>query len=164
MPYTKRNVLSQIARIYDVNGYRSPVVLYLKHLLQELWLAKLEWDDPLPERLLKKWLNSLDQLPLLSRLMIPRSVLSTYTNLQLIGFSDASATGTCAVIYIRVVCSDGSSFGRLLQSKTKVSLLNSLTIPRLELCAALLLAKLVYLTTHLFRNGISVLCAFSQIR
>lgn len=66
-----------------------------------------------------------------------------HISIQIHGFSDASknAYGTC--IFVQSVDTEGSVKVRLLCSKTKVALLKTQTIPRIELCAAHLLAKLV---------------------
>jgi len=45
---TKRNILSVIARLFDPLGFLSPVILFAKHLMQRIWIAKLAWDDSLP--------------------------------------------------------------------------------------------------------------------
>ncbi|GFY63521.1 integrase catalytic domain-containing protein [Trichonephila inaurata madagascariensis] len=53
--YSKREVLSEIARVFDPLGLLSPCVVFMKILLQELWKLNLEWDEPIPEDLNKQW-------------------------------------------------------------------------------------------------------------
>ncbi len=43
---TKRILVSNVAKIFDVLGWFSPTVIKMKVLLQRLWEAKLDWDDP----------------------------------------------------------------------------------------------------------------------
>ena len=59
------------------------------------------------------------------------------------GFGDASQDAIAAAMYIRILYSNSSSMN-LIISKTKVSPIKTQTIPRLELCAAVMLAKLVH--------------------
>lgn len=76
---------------------------------------------------------------------IPRWVSSKRTaSTQLHGFCDASHAAYGACLYARVLSSDGSASSKLLISKTGVAPLKSLTIPRSELCAAVLLANLLH--------------------
>ncbi|XP_011858796.1 PREDICTED: uncharacterized protein LOC105556325, partial [Vollenhovia emeryi] len=144
---TKRLVLSEVAQIFDPLGFASPVVIKAKILLQELWLHKLQWDDPLPSQLSTRWLSIREELTSLARLSIPRW-LNTWSDSQveLHGFSDASQLAMAAVIYISVHDSDGATFS-LVCSKTKVAPLKRLSIPRLELTAALLLSRLMQYVT-----------------
>ncbi|XP_045541422.1 uncharacterized protein LOC123722904 [Papilio machaon] len=67
---------------------------------------------------------------------------NTHRRFELHGFSDASAAAYAAVVYGRVVQSDDEVKVSLIMSKTKVAPLKQVTLPRLELCAALLLTKL----------------------
>ncbi|XP_036327148.1 uncharacterized protein LOC118739745 [Rhagoletis pomonella] len=46
---TKRHILSEIARIFDIFGFLAPVVVKIKILFQEIWLRNVSWDDPLPD-------------------------------------------------------------------------------------------------------------------
>lgn len=74
---------------------------------------------------------------------LPRSIKSTaYTDLQLHGFSGASmkAYGTC--IYIRSANHLEYQYV-LLCSKLRVAPVKTISLPRLELCGAVLLVKLV---------------------
>uniref|UniRef100_A0A0A9YQQ8 Pol polyprotein n=1 Tax=Lygus hesperus TaxID=30085 RepID=A0A0A9YQQ8_LYGHE len=142
---TKRSILSQIARIYDLNGYVAPVVFNLKLLLQDIWLKGLQWDDALPEDLKQRWDLISSDLPNLSQLRIPRYIMgnNNWQSAQLIGFGDASQQGMSAVLYLRVVQVDGSVCCNMIKAKTKIAPLKTVSIPRLELCASLLLSRLV---------------------
>ncbi|XP_011860178.1 PREDICTED: uncharacterized protein LOC105557529 [Vollenhovia emeryi] len=144
---TKRLVSSEVAQMLDPLGFASPVVIKAKILLQELWLHKLQWDDPLPSQLSARWLIIREELTSLARLSIPRW-LNTWSDSQveLHGFSDASQLAMAAVIYISVHDSNGATFS-LVCSKTKVAPLKRLSIPRLELTAALLLSRLMQYVT-----------------
>ncbi|KAI5725624.1 hypothetical protein M8J77_003545 [Diaphorina citri] len=143
MKVSKRSVLSVISSIYDVNGFLSPVIVYLKIFLQKLWLNKEDtWDTPLPDHLHNQWCKLLAELGLLSNVDIPRYILGVRGSpVQLVGFADASHNAYAAVVYLRVAQSPVQV--NLVRAKTKVAPLKVQTINRLELCAALLLAKVI---------------------
>ncbi|GFU59767.1 integrase_H2C2 domain-containing protein [Trichonephila clavipes] len=64
--------------------------------------------------------------------------------IELHGFSDASQSVYGAVVYCKSITSDGKMLVHLIASKSRVAPTKQTTIPRLELCAAVLLAKLVH--------------------
>jgi len=142
---TKRSVLSEIAQLYDPLGLIAPVVVRAKIFIQELWLAKVDWDTPLSLELQNRWITFKQQLPTLSHLNIPRwlFISSSAHSIELHGFSDASQLAMAAVVYIRVDRQNSNSQVTLACAKTKVAPLKKLTIPRLELNAALMLTRLV---------------------
>lgn len=142
--HTKRSALSDIAKIFDPLGWISPCVILAKILIQDIWLAKIEWDDPLPSQILDRWVELRDQLEDISDISIPRWIETkkSQCKIELHGFSDASEVAYAACIYI-TVRKHGQVTTNLLIAKTKVSPIQRLSIPRLELCAANLLAKLV---------------------
>ncbi|XP_074107206.1 uncharacterized protein LOC141532652 [Cotesia typhae] len=145
--YSKRSILSEIAdQIFDPLGFLSPLIIQAKMFMQELWLVKLSWDSPLPETLCKRWKAFTHQLAMINCIKIPRWIhSSTNSSLEIHGFSDASQLAMAAVVYIKVHhhnCTQGAKV-TLLCSKTKVAPLKQLTIPRLELTAAHMLAKLI---------------------
>ena len=145
---TKRGIVSDTARSYDVLGWVAPVIISMKILYQSLWKKKLGWDQ-IPDaetiRLHSEWR---EQLPVLSTVTLPRCYFApgTVTSTQLHGFCDASAQAYAAVVYLRATYSDGSVTSRLVVAKTKVAPLNTVSIPRLELCGAVLLAELLDIT------------------
>lgn len=141
---TKRVILSIVSQVYDPLGLLSPSIIIAKILLQKLWLCKLSWDDPVPNDILLMWNNFINTLQHLKNIKIPRHVRQAdtkYTDLHI--FTDASqeAYGACAYIS---TYNDNSLVAtvRLLCAKTKVAPIKPVTIPRLELCGALVGAKL----------------------
>lgn len=139
---TKRNILSVSARLFDPLGLLCPVVTKAKMLLQELWLQKLDWDESIPIRLNTSWEDFKHNLSRIDSIEIPRYVLTSMnSSCQIHGFADASMRAYGCCIYVRNEIS-GQLFSRLLTAKSKVAPIKTKSLPRLELCAAHLLAKL----------------------
>ena len=125
-------------------GWMAPFIIRGKILLQAVWTAGLDWDDPLPENLEVKLREFLDELKMAPSFTLPRWIgtLSS-SSLEIHGFSDASQETLGAVIYLCLVTEDFHGFTSLLMAKTKVAPQNQVTIARLELSAAVLLVVLV---------------------
>ncbi|XP_062713540.1 uncharacterized protein LOC134283957 [Aedes albopictus] len=139
---TKRNVLSQIAKIFDPLGLISPVVVFAKIIMQQIWMSKLKWDDVLDGKLLQAWIVFRDTLNHIHEIKIPRFFGAVNpVRYEIHGFADASSVAYGACLYIRVITQDGVKVS-LVCSKSKVVPIKGLTIPRSELCAALLLVRL----------------------
>ncbi|XP_036140869.1 uncharacterized protein LOC118644969 [Monomorium pharaonis] len=125
--FTKRSVLSLTARLFDPLGWLAPTVVSAKIAFQSTWLLQLGWDDTLDEDSAKFWQRFRDELPL---------------EVELHGFADASERAYASVVYLRSP-EEGSWRVTLLAAKTKVAPIKPVTLPRLELCAAALLARLI---------------------
>ncbi|XP_067207879.1 uncharacterized protein [Linepithema humile] len=112
--------------------------------MQDLWRLKVDWDESLPLNINTKWKQYESELPALREITILRRaiILEEHISLQLHGFADASESAYGACIYLRTTDVDGMHSCRLLCSKNRIAPLKGLSIPRLELCAALLLAQL----------------------
>ncbi|GBN83092.1 hypothetical protein AVEN_233324-1 [Araneus ventricosus] len=142
---TKRQLLSVIARIFDPLGILSPTTIVLKILMQVLWKNQLSWDASIPHEILKTWKTFQSELSFLKDIKLPRYLKNVYLEsviVQLHGFCDASSKAYAAIIYIRVLTDTGEIFVTFVAAKTRVAPLKQLTIPKLELCSALLLAQL----------------------
>lgn len=115
----------------------------MKILLQDIWAEGVDWDTELSVPFYKTWIRFAENAKVFHSLKIPRYVLSPNTsNVELHGFCDASQRAYAAAIYLRSVDNDNILKVALLCAKTKVAPVKKLTIPRLELCGALLLARL----------------------
>ncbi|XP_054746940.1 uncharacterized protein LOC129252836 [Anastrepha obliqua] len=139
---TKRNILSVSARLFDPLGLLAPLVTKAKILLQELWLQKLDWDESIPLHLDTSWENFKANLLQLPSISIPRFVhTESSASCQIHGFADASIRAYGCCIYIRSHSAGGTKC-TLLTAKSRVAPLKTKSLPRLELSAAHLLAKL----------------------
>lgn len=142
---TKRIILSDIAKIYDPPGWLAPVVIVAKMLLKRVWLSGKGWDDELPKELTEFWIEFRSKLKELEKVSIPRWI--HYEDdigvREIHGFCDASEKGYAAVIYTRFIDSNMNVQVNLLISKTRVSPIKPVSLPRLELNGAALLAKLM---------------------
>ena len=63
--------------------------------------------------------------------------------IQLHGYSDASEAAYAGVVYLRGVDMKGVAHVCLVLAKTKVAPVKRVMIPRLELCRALIVARLL---------------------
>lgn len=140
---TKRTILSETAQIYDPLGLIGPITITAKIIIQKLWQYKLSWDESIPLDLYSRWSKFRNELQLLNQIKIPRNVLAKAPVLiELHGFCDSSESAYGACLYIRSINESNETSVQLLCAKSKVAPLRNVTLPRLELCGALLLAKL----------------------
>ncbi|XP_055615129.1 uncharacterized protein LOC129761435 [Toxorhynchites rutilus septentrionalis] len=140
---TKRQILSTLMMIYDPLGLLANFLMFLKILLQEIWRSGVGWDDHIKSEQFKKWLIWLRVLPLVDSVSVPRMNTSCgeRNNIQLHVFVDASENGFAAVAYLRFE-EDGVVECALVGAKTRVAPLRFISIPRLELQAAVIGARL----------------------
>ncbi|KAG8229420.1 hypothetical protein J437_LFUL000941 [Ladona fulva] len=148
-------LLSNIARIFDPIGGLSPIVFWCKCLLQSLWKLNIGWDELVPLEVMNQWEEFTSQIETLAEVQIPHFICNVGANdYQLIGFCNASDKGYGAVIYLRSVSPSGDIKIAFILAKSKEAPLKVLTIPKLELCVALLLAHLVFRIMNVYRGRI----------
>lgn len=144
---TPRMVIGQVARIYDPLGFVLPVTLAGKKLIRELCSEqgdKLFWDRPMSEQSREKWISFFKELFGLEDLNFQRCLkpMNAIGKPMLIIFSDGSniAYGACA--YVRWELNDGKFESKLVLAKNRIAPARNLTIPKLELCGAILSARI----------------------
>lgn len=141
--HTKKTCTSTVARLWDPPGFLAPALILGKIFLQSLWKEKLDWDDPLPEALREEWIQFQGTLTAINEIRIPRWMgMSKAGQHSFHGFCDASQRAYAAVIYVRCVDESGAVSVSLVAARTKVAPVKEMSIPRLELCGAQLLAQL----------------------
>lgn len=145
IPSTKRSILSTIAKLFDPLGWVTPVTIAAEVFMQQLWRLKLEWDDEIPAPTLTGWELIYKKLSMLDGLQLPRWINrgADTAHCELHGFADASNVAYAAVVYIRVTSISGETTTTLLAGKSKVAPVKPMSIPRLELSAAVLLSRLM---------------------
>lgn len=138
---TKRQILSTISQLFDPLGLITPITILAKMFMQKIWQLKTDWDVDVPAELLSDWRVFQSQLVDIEKITIPRHV-PRYENSELHGFSDSSETAYGACVYIRTMV-NGTYTCNLLCARSRVAPLKTISLPRLELSAALLLAELM---------------------
>lgn len=145
-PPTKRNVLSDISRLFDPLGWLAPTIIRAKVLMQNLWLKGVSWDEHLPVDVSNHWQLLRKDLINVHKIEVDRWIQYDNTSIELHGFSDASNCAYAAAIYARTTSLNGHCTTTLLTAKTRVAPLKQVSIPRLELCGAVLVAELLHAT------------------
>lgn len=142
---SKRYVLSTIARLFDPLGLLGPIITKAKIFLQRLWQLKLNWDDELPEKETKEWQQFYNEMKMtVPTMKIDRCIVAQEAlYVELHGFSDASEMAYGAIVYAKSITASGDVTVKLITSKSRVAPIKQISIPRLELCGALLVAKLM---------------------
>jgi len=141
-PSTRRGVLSTVSSIYDPLGFLAPFLLKGKLILQELCRRSETWDDPLPDDLLTRWLKWQNDLCHIEKVQIGRCYKDKNADqidrIELHHFSDASTHGYAQCSYVRFIDINGKVHCSFVYGKARVTPMKVVTIPRLELSAAVL--------------------------
>nr|XP_049693327.1 uncharacterized protein LOC126053911 [Helicoverpa armigera] len=140
---TKREALSAVMSIYDPLGLLSHYTVRAKIILQNLWRLQMSWDDSIPQEDNEQFSEWLSQLSNLTDLKLPRCYETTHHDeRELHVLCDASEQAYAAVAYWRMPNKDGAADVVLVAAKAKVAPRKAQTIPRLELQAAVIGARL----------------------
>ena len=141
---TKRSILSDIAKVYDPLGLLSPITIQGRIIVQEAWNYGLNWDISLPQGMQDAWGLVVDQLNKALIVPIPRwSGFITYDKVSIHCFTDASERAMGTVVYL---VSESETFNFIAKAKTCPLNMSHFTIPRKELTAFALGARLLKFT------------------
>ena len=151
---TQRVVLSLVSAVHNPIGLVAPYTVKARLLLEDIWrLSGQQWDDNLPDHIAEKFLEWSDELTRLTEITIPRSYFEGQlekVELQIFGDSSQDIFSSVAFLRAKVTwgCYSKTEFAFVF-GKARVAPMKPSTIPKLELQAALLSARLI-------RNPISV--------
>ena len=139
-PYSKRGVLRVTCSLFDPLGFLTPFILRAKILLQELWRRGYGWDDLIDKESSTFWQKWLESANNVATVYIDRCFNDFIDNpvaeIQLHIFSDASELAYGSVAYFRFHFKVGGYACRFIMSKSKLAPIRTVTLPRLELNAA----------------------------
>ncbi|CAL8100448.1 unnamed protein product [Orchesella dallaii] len=143
IPPTKREVLKLTMSLFDPLGFIANYSIRARILLQQIWSSEVKWDEVLPPLLQEKWKSWLLELPTISNIRIPRcySPFLKNGNVTLHIFCDASEVAYAAVGYLLIENGEDKQVSFIL-GKARVAPLKPLSIPRLELLAAVMAVRL----------------------
>ncbi|XP_046142183.1 uncharacterized protein LOC123987906 [Osmia bicornis bicornis] len=111
--------------------------------MQQLWQLQVAWDESLPASIHTAWTIHVRDLQMLNQTSFERHVCQHATRtVELHGFCDASERAYGACLYIRSIDDRGRIKTHLLCAKSRVAPLKTVSLARLELCEAVLLATL----------------------
>ena len=144
-PATKRIILSTVHKIFDPLGLLGPFIVLFKILLREVWgqEEKFDWDDILPEWVQSQWEELKQELLKINDIKFTRALTppGTLGKPKLIILSDGSKKAFGAVAYARWETERGIVM-RIIMSKSRIAPLKIIDVVRLELCGALIGARL----------------------
>lgn len=145
--------MSHIAGISETNGFLIPLTIRARLLLQAIWTTGSDWDECVDPRIQARWDKWSDELRVVELLEIPRLIVPPDTvSISVQGFGDACETASAAVIYDRCVNGEGEIYTNFIAARAKIAPIKPLTIPRMELLAALLNYRLVMHYVKLLRQ------------
>ena len=141
---TKRKILIKVAHVFDPIGFAAAFLIRAKIGLQRLWQQGLDWDEELSCEVSKWCTEFFSEIEDLNNVSFPRSLTppNTIGPPTLCIFADASRDAFGACSYLRWEKSRGNYESRFISAKSRVASLNELTIPCLELQAAVLASRL----------------------
>lgn len=155
---TKRQLLSNISKVFDPLGWLSPITIRAKLLFQRTWSQEtLDWDEEISNEMKLEWQQLRLDFQNLEQFTIPRYI-GDKGHYIIHGFCDSSEKAYACSIYIVTKTDKGEYTSTLLTAKTKLApVKNKLTLPRLELCGALLLSKLMKKVMESFAENTQML-------
>ena len=127
----------------------------------------LEWDEPVPERIKLAWKRWNKELPLLKEFCVARPYFPKdidINDVQLHGFCNTSEVEYSGVVYLRPMDDRNNIHVALVMAKTKVAPIKRLSIPRLELCGAVIVSKLIHHVAKILEVALSNIFAWTDSR
>ena len=141
---TQSLVPSLVSKVFDPIGLVAPFTVGARLLLKDIWrVTGQHWDDELPHDKVQRFLVWSADLPKLENIKTPRSYFTEpFDNVELHKFGDSSPDIFSAVAFLRarVTTPRGKIKTELafVLGKARVAPMKVMTVPKLELQAALL--------------------------
>ena len=156
-PLTRRGILASVSSIYDPLGLAAPFLLKGKQILQDLCKNQAAWDKKVPDSIQTRWEKRRRELHALAQLKIRRCYkpdnFSEPKSMELHSFSDVSINGYGQCSYLIMVNDRDKVQCSLVMAKSRVTPIKPVTVPRLELTAAVVSIKISSFLEKQLRYG-----------
>ncbi|XP_075250799.1 uncharacterized protein LOC142343002 [Convolutriloba macropyga] len=141
---SQRKLLRFVASIFDPLGIIAPFTIRFRNVLQAAWNHGPKWDKPLQIDENSDFENLKKELSSFKDVHLPRKLLNEIpiSSIELHTFTDASELALSAVSYLRIEHIDESVSVAFVIGKARVAPIKRMTIPNLELQAAVYGAQL----------------------
>ena len=138
-----------VFEFYDIYSTASALQVTKRNVLK----ISSTFFDPLGFR---QWTRYLNELNSLGKVSVNRHVPCCHCrDVELRGFCDSSGSANCVVVYVKTVCCHGVTVN-FWAGKSRIVPMKKLSIPRLELLACLLLARLMVSVVDAVKSEVSV--------
>ena len=143
-PITQRKILSLVSSVFDPIGLFAPFSVHMRRLLKGIWTKNGQhWDNEVEPGEEEDFLRWKEQLPIVAETGINRRYFNRERHkTELHVFADASEDTMCAVAYLRSQPKEHSADLAFFIGKCRVVPMRHLSIPRLELRAAVMAVRL----------------------
>ena len=140
---TQRVMLSFVSSVFDAMGIFAPFTMRMRMLLKSIWIRfGQSWDEKIADDDKQVFLDWMTEMQTIKNTPHPRNYFSdNLKNVQLHLFSDVSLEAMCIVSYFRAEVNDGVEVSFVL-GKSRIAPIKQLSIPRLELQAAVYSVRL----------------------
>jgi hypothetical protein len=141
---SKNHEKGNIVRIFDTLGYLSPVITFIKLILQLIWKKNINLHDRISDSILCFGRSFCKDWHCLKFISIPRLGFQKHlVNVELHGVVDSSTKANGGVLHAHYQSSSNLYTVHLICAKRRVAPLKLVTLPRSELLAAFLVARLM---------------------
>lgn len=114
-----------------------PVTIIHMLLMQRTWKEGFDWDQPVSQSINAEWVKFVESIRIVKSVNILRHVFSPNSfSFGIHVFADAFERAYGACVYIQSIQRDESFRCNLIIPKSKVAPTKNVTLPSLELCAA----------------------------
>ncbi len=145
-PLTRRGLLSTMSSVYDPLGFVAPCIVLAKKIFQAECRTRKGWDDELETDHASQWVKWQEELPALEEFQLPRCLVppsfGPIAEARIHHFSDASLEAYGAVSYLRLINTEDQVHCAFLMAKSRLAPIKTMSIPRLELSAAVVAVQM----------------------
>ena len=145
-PMTRREISSVVNSVYVLFGFGTPAVQPIKMLLEDPCKLNFDWNQEIPPEMQRKWIDWLQHLPFLATFQIPIFINPTnFGNIKsahILHSFDASEKSYVFADYLGLIDKQDQIYCSLVVGRIRLSPLKTLTLPRLELCAATIASQI----------------------